>query len=132
MARVILPHEIHVGDYRKPMVARSEDVLVEGAPDEERGAPRRGIRWHMNAESYQRVMDMQACYNCLTSFPATPHAMNVGVWKTSGFNHVRPAAVANRLIREGRCPVCCVPINAEALGIQDEGDNPLNKRNDDE
>lgn len=131
-ARVLLPHDAPMIDYRKHMVARSEDVLVEGGPDGERGVPHRGIRWHMNAESYKRVMDMMACWNCLTGFPARPCSMNLGVWKSSGFNHVRPPAVASRLIREGRCPVCSVEISAEALGIQDEGDNPLNSRRDDD
>lgn len=124
MGRVVLPHNTQVIDYRKPMRVRSEDVLIEGGP--EGSAPSRGIRWHMTTESYDRVMDMQACYNCVTAFPARPMAENLAIWEMSDFKHVRPKAVVNRLIREGRCPVCAVPINPEAIGLHGEGENPLN------
>ena len=128
MGRIVLPGNTTIVDWRKHMKARSEDVVIEGGPE---GPGRRmGMRWHMDRESYQRVMDMQACYNCLTAFPARPMASNLAIWKQSGFNHVRPAAVAHRLIREERCPVCSVHIGPEALGLHDEGENPLNSRDD--
>lgn len=128
MSRVHLPHNTQVIDYRKPMRVRSEDVLIEGGPDG--SGPSRGIRWHMTTESYDRVMAMMACYNCVTTFPARPTKDTLAIWEMSDFKHVRPKAVVHRLIREGRCPVCAVPINPEALGIHDEGENPLNNRDD--
>lgn len=128
MSRIVLPHNTHVIDYRKPMRVRSEDVVVEGGPDG--SGPHRGVRWHMTTESYDRVMAMLACYNCVTTFPARPMKETLAIWKMSDFKHVRPTAVVNRLICEGRCPVCAVPINPEAIGIHGEGENPLNDRDD--
>lgn len=124
-------------DYRKPVIARAEEMARETGWADEHDArrPRHAILWHMPQETYDRVINMEVCYQCLTAFPARPMRENMSTWKEAeraGFRHVRPTAVAHRLIREGRCPVCAAPINPEALGYNDLGDNPLNKRSDDE
>lgn len=124
-------------DFRKPMLARAEEMGLDTGWADEHDArrPRNAVLWHMPRESYERVMHMEACYQCLATFPARPMRENLGIWKQAerqGWNHVRPLAVAHRLIKEGRCPVCCAPINPDALGHNDLGENPLNKRSDDE
>lgn len=86
------------------------------------------ILWHLGDEEYKRVHRMEACYQCLTTFPAPPSRDNMRFWveaEKAGYSHIRPKAVAHRLIREGRCPLCAAPINAEALGHNDMGENPM-------
>lgn len=118
-------------DYRKPMKARSEEVTFMGGPDEnEKSEHRLRIRWHLDQESYDRIFSMNACWNCITAFPARPMELTLGIWRRSGFVHVRPKVVAERLIREGKCPVCASEISPEMLAIHDEGQNPLNDRKD--
>lgn len=119
-------------DWRAPVNARAEEVAFMGSPDESSPEKaRRGILWHLGPETYARVMAMQVCWNCLTSFPARPMALTIGIWDRSGFVHVRPKAVVHRLLRECKCPVCASEITPEMLGIQDKGENPLNKRGND-
>lgn len=131
MSQIKLPHNTQIIDFRKPMKARAEETVQEsGLTADATPAYRRGLRWHLDPESHKRIMDMMACWQCITTFPARPIASNVGIWDTSGFNHVRPRAVANRLIRAGCCPVCAAEISPEMLGIHDEGENPLNDRDD--
>jgi hypothetical protein len=120
-----------VVDWRKPMVARAEEISGTSGVELD-GRPRRALLWHMSEESYKRVMAMEACYACITAFPARPMALTLGIWQRSGFNHVRPKQVAERLIKEEKCPVCCAPINGEILAWHDAGPNPLNDRSDDE
>ena len=115
-------------DWRKPLLARAEEVQQNAAPDARDPRGRRGILWHMPQESYDRVFSMNACYQCLTAFPIRPMDITLEAWRRSGFNHVRPIVVAERLIREGKCPVCQAEISPEALEMHDLGENPLNKR----
>lgn len=119
-----------VVDWRKPMLAaRAEDMTQEvegGIQERDPRDARHAILWHLGKEEYERVQRMEACYQCLTTFPATPSRANMRFWEEAekaGYNHIRPKAVAHRLIREGRCPLCAAPINAEALGHNDMGVN---------
>jgi len=119
-------------DWRKHITdARAEDMTEEvegGILERDPRQARHGVLWHLGHEAYGRVQRMEACYQCLTVFPARPMRENLGVWieaERAGYNHIRPLAVAHRLIREGRCPLCAAPINAEALGQNDMGENPL-------
>lgn len=131
MSAVKLPHNTHIIDHRKPMMARAEETLVQtGLTTADAPMARRGIRWHLNTESMQRIRDLMACWQCLATFPARPCAMNVAMFKD--YKHCRPAAVANRLIRAGCCPVCGAEISSGMFETQDEGDNPLNNRSDDD
>lgn len=124
-----LPHNTTLIDHRKPMKARAEETVVEsGLTADATPAYRRGVRWHLDPESFQRIMDKMACWQCLATFPAVPCEMNVGLFKD--YKHCRPNAVANRLIRAGCCPVCAAEISDTMLGIHDEGENPLNNRED--
>jgi hypothetical protein len=118
-------------DWRKPITdARAEDMTQEvegGIQERDPRHARHAIMWHLGHEAYGRVQRMEACYQCLTTFPARPSALTMRLWieaEKSGYNHIRPLAVAHRLIREGRCPLCAAPINPEALGINDHGVNP--------
>lgn len=116
------------------MVARAEEVAatVDGALDEhDARRERQAIRWHLGERDFDRVKRLEACYNCLTCFPARPAKMFMPLWveaEKSGFRHVKPIAVAHRLIREERCPVCGVPISDAAVAYGNEGENPLNHR----
>lgn len=131
MSQIKLPHNTTLIDHRKPMQARVEETIVEsGLTAADAQAPRRGLRWHLSPESYQRVLEKMACWQCLSTFPAVPCAMNVGLFDT--YQHCRPKAVANRLIRAGCCPVCAAEISDVMLGHFDEGENPLNKRKEGE
>jgi hypothetical protein len=118
-------------DWRKHMTgARAEDMTQEvegGFQERDPRDSRHAILWHLGEEEYGRVMRMEACYQCLTTFPARPMRENLWIWveaEKAGYNHIRPLAVAHRLIREGCCPLCAAPINAEALGHNDLGENP--------
>lgn len=86
------------------------------------------ILWHLGQEEYDRVQRMEACYQCLTTFPAPPSRANLRFWveaEKAGYTHIRPLAVAHRLIREGKCPLCCCEISSAALGHNDMGENPM-------
>lgn len=122
-------------DWRKPMKgARAEDMTHEVDGQLEEHDPRLGRRhailWHLGAEEYGRVQRMEACYQCITTFPARPSAANMRFWveaEKAGYTHIRPNAVAHRLIREGKCPLCAAPINPEALGHNDMGENEMER-----
>lgn len=89
------------------------------------------VLWHLGEEEYGRVFRMEACYQCLTTFPARPSRENMRFWveaEKGGYTHIRPKAVAHRLIREGKCPLCCAPISAEALGLNDMGENEMERQ----
>jgi hypothetical protein len=117
-------------DWRKPMLhARSEDLTqeIDGIQDDRNA---HAIQWHLGAEEYERVQRMEACYQCLTTFPAPPSRENMRYWveaEKAGYTHIRGKAVAHRLIREGRCPLCCCEISAAALGHNDMGENPMER-----
>lgn len=125
-------------DWRKPIIARAEEMTatVDGALDEhDARRERQAIRWHLGEEAFDRVKRLEACYNCLTCFPARPMKMFMPLWveaEKAGFQQVKPKAIAHRLIREERCPICGVPISNEAVAYGNEGANPLNDRSDDE
>lgn len=119
-------------DWRKPMVARAEELTqeIDGVAD---GRVRHAILWHLSEDAYERVIRMEACYHCLTSFPARPNKQNIWLWEEAekqGWRHVRAKAVAHRLIREGRCPTCGYEISSAALEANDAGENPLLNRPD--
>jgi hypothetical protein len=120
-------------DWREPMIARAEEMTqeVDGVTDPRL---RYAILWHLSARDYGRIQRLEACYQCLATFPARPCKANMKLWQEAeraGWRHVRPTAVAHRLIREERCPCCGAPINRDALGLSDMGENPLNNRSDD-
>lgn len=117
-------------DWRVPIKARAEERTeeIDGWADER---TRHAILWHLNEEGYRRIQRLEACYHCLTTFPATPSRENMRYWEEAeknGFKQVRGVFAAHRLIRERRCPTCGVPISREALRLNDWGVNPLNDR----
>lgn len=118
-------------DWRKPMLgARAEDMTQEvegGWQERDPRQARHGILWHLGHEEYARVQRMEACYQCLTTFPAPPSRANMRFWEEAekaGYSHIRPKAVAHRLIREEKCPLCGVPITREAVDLNLLGENP--------
>lgn len=118
-------------DWRVPMKdARAEDMTEEvegGVQERDPRQARHGILWHLGAQAYGRVQRLEACYQCLTTFPAPPSRANMRFWEEAeraGYTHIRPLAVAHRLIRERCCPLCAAPITPEALNLNDMGENP--------
>lgn len=106
-------------DWRKPIQAQAEetywtDEAEDGSPDQ----PRRAIRWLLAEEGYGRVMRGEACWNCLTGFPALLGRDQLDEWHRSSFVFIQPWAQVRKLIRNGQCPICRADCSAAMLAIQ--------------
>ncbi len=106
-------------DWRVPVAAHAEETYwAEPSEDGSEGQPRRAIRWHLSAEGMGRVRRMEACWDCLTGFPAPPRRDTWATWKTSGFTFIHSLAESRALIVKRRCPLCKAEITPEMLAVQ--------------
>lgn len=104
-------------DWRKPIQAQAEETawtdISEGT-----NQPRRSIRWLLSAEGYGRVHRGEACWDCLTGFPAPLGKADLTTWHASGYVFPFGWSQARRRIRNMQCPLCGAECTDEMLAIQ--------------
>ena len=105
-------------DWREPLHAHSEETYWTDVSEDGSDVPRRSIRWHVSEEGLGRIMRMEACWDCLTGFPAPPRPDTWATWLTSGFNWIHSIADSKKLVRNRQCPLCKAEITPEMLSIQ--------------
>lgn len=104
-------------DWRVPIQAQAEETawtdISEGT-----NQPRRSIRWLLSEEGYGRVHRGEACWDCLSGFPAPLGKGFLTEWHNSGFVFPFGWAQARRRIRNEQCPLCGAECTSEMLTIQ--------------
>ena len=105
-------------DWRVPIHAQAEETYWTDVSDDGSDQPRRSIRWLLSAEGYGRVHRGEACWDCLSGFPAPLGRAHLQDWHNSEFRYPFSWARARKLIREFRCPCCGAECTAEMLAIQ--------------
>lgn len=104
-------------DWRKPIQAQAEETYwTDYSEDGEQ--PRRSIRWLLSTEGYGRVHRGEACWNCLSGFPAPLGRGHLDDWHMSEFKFIVPWAQARKLIRNDQCPLCRAECTSEMLTLQ--------------
>lgn len=105
-------------DWRTPLHAVVEETYATVFADDgsERSEPQ--IRFIVSAEGLGRIKRMEACWECLTGFPAPPRPDTWAIWKTSGFGWVHSLADSKKLVQNRQCPLCKAEITAEMLAVQ--------------
>lgn len=109
-------------DWRVPIHAVAEETYWIEVAEDGTEHPRPAIRWQMSAEGVGRVMRMEACWDCLTGFPAPPRPDTWATWLTSGFNFIHSVADSKKLVRNRQCPLCKAEITPEMLALQIDTD----------
>lgn len=105
-------------DWRKPIAAVAEETYWTEPSEDGSDQPRRAIRWHVSEEGLGRIRRMEACWDCLTGFPARPCKENWRIWRDSGFNWLHSISDSRKLVYAGRCPFCKSEISPEMLALQ--------------
>jgi hypothetical protein len=105
-------------DWRKPLHAVAEETYWLEKQEDGTDEPRPAIRWNVSLEGLGRIRRMEACWDCLTGFPAPPRPDTWVVWKTSGFGWVHSLEESRKLIRNRQCPLCKAEITPEMLALQ--------------
>jgi hypothetical protein len=105
-------------DWRVPIHAVAEETYWYEVAEDGTEEARPAIRWHVSAEGLGRIQRMEACWDCLTGFPAPPRPDTWAVWKTSGFGWVHSLADSRKLVRNRQCPLCKAEITPEMLALQ--------------
>lgn len=115
---VILPERS--SDWRRPIASVAEETYWTDVAEDGSDQPRRAIRWHVSEEGMGRIHRMEACWDCLTPFPAPPTSANWHIWKASGFkwHPLFGISGSRKLVNAGRCPICRSEINSAMLEIQ--------------
>lgn len=104
-------------DWRRPIQAVAEETYWTDYV-EEGDQPRRSIRWLLSPEGYGRVHRGEACWNCLSGFPAPVGREFLDDWHRSDFVFTQRWAEVRKLIRNQQCPLCRADCSAEMLVIQ--------------
>lgn len=109
-------------DWRTPIAAHAEETYWIEVSEDGTENPRPAVRWHLSAEGIGRIKRMEACWNCLTGFPAPPRRDTWTIWKLSGFGWVHSLRESKKLVQAGCCPLCKAECSPEMLALQiDEG-----------
>lgn len=109
-------------DWRTPLHGIAEETYWIEVSEDGTETPRPAIRWHVSAEGLGRIMRMEACWNCLTGFPAPPRKDTWKTWKTSGYNWLHSVADSKKLVQDGCCPLCKAECSAAMLALQIDSD----------
>lgn len=104
-------------DWRVPIQAQAEETAWTDI-SEDGEQPRRSIRWLLSEEGYGRVHRGEACWDCLSGFPAALGKGYLTEWHGSGFKFPFSWAQARKRIRNMQCPVCGAECSSEMLAIQ--------------
>lgn len=107
-------------DWRRPIQAQAEETYWTDQAEDGGDQPRRAVRWLLAEEGYGRVMRGEACWNCLTGFPAPLGRAHLDDWHTSTFVFIQPWSQVRKLIRNTQCPICRADCSPEMLAIQDD------------
>lgn len=104
--------------WREPLHAVAEETYARfyDSTGDERAEP--AIRWQVSAEGLGRIRRMEACWECLTGFPAPPRPDTWKTWLTSGFGWVHSIAESKKLVCNRQCPLCKAEITPEMLALQ--------------
>jgi hypothetical protein len=107
-----------VSDWRAPIQAHAEETYWTDYAEEGSEQPRRAIRWLLSPEGFGRVARGEACWNCLSGFPAPLGKAHLDRWHRSDFGFIAKWTEVRKLIRNEQCPLCRAECSKEMLAIQ--------------
>lgn len=110
-------------DWRKPVIAQSEEVPVYFGPERTDERMESGILHAVNDTDYERIKQGMVCPQCLTPFPAPCGIEHLKTWRALTSEEWRPELTGDQLalIAQGCCPICSFLQTPEMLALQDHG-----------